>query len=92
MTKRKNSIKGELEKIVRKKISPEEASQYGLEAMDTKNMSILRAIAMAQVKRGLEGDLKAAVFIEELLGNDEDGGSATPFDVVVKVVGERNGD
>ncbi len=91
MAEKRNSIREELSKIVRKKISPEYAETLGITNADKKGMSVMRAIAMAQVKKSLEGDLKAAMFIEELLGN-ENGEGASPFDVVVKVVGESNGD
>ena len=86
MAKKRNSIKDELSKIVRKKVSPSYAEELGIVGDKKESMSVIRAIAMAQVKKGLEGDLKAAMFIEELLDND-DGESAAPFDVVVKVVG-----
>ena len=90
MAEKKNSIREELSKIVKKKISPEYAEQLGITNTDKKSMSVMRAIAMAQVKKSLEGDLKAAMFIEEIL-DDSDSESAPPFDVVVKIVGEGDG-
>lgn len=91
MAKRKNSIKRELAKIVRKKVEPSYLEKLGVVSDSTKHPSILQAIALAQVKKGLEGDLKAAEFIEELLCDDEENDSCAPFDVVVKVVGGSDG-
>lgn len=91
MAKTKSSIKGELAKIVRKKVEPSYLESLGIVAGATKEPSILQAIALAQVKKGLEGDLKAAEFIEELLCDDEGGDTGAPFDVVVKVVENGNG-
>ncbi len=90
MTKKQNSIKAELLKIVRKKISAEYLEKVGLSDLAKKRPSILEALALAQVKKGLEGELKAAMFIEELL-DDTETDCARPYDVVVKVVGEENG-
>ena len=90
MAEKKNSIRDEISKIVKKKVSPEYAEALGITSSDRKRMSVMKAIAMAQVKKSLEGDLKAAMFIEEIL-DDSDGESAPPFDVVVKIVGENNG-
>ena len=90
MTKRQNSIKAELLKIVRKKLSAEYLEKSGISELARKRPSVIEALALAQVKRGLEGDLKAAMFIEELL-DDTETESARPFDVVVKVVGGENG-
>lgn len=91
MAKRQTSIKGELRKIVRRRLSDEEVSEKGLSVLGKKNPSVIEALALAQVKKGLEGDLKAAIFIEELLGNNEDDG-AQSYDVVVRVVDNKNGD
>ncbi len=90
MTKKQKTIKSELLRIVRKKLSAEYLEKAGIAELTRKNPSVVEALALAQVKKGLEGDLKAAVFIEELLGNAE-AESATPCDVVVKVVGGENG-
>lgn len=91
MAKGKSSIKSELAKIVRKRVEPSYLDTLGIVAKGAKSPSVLQAIALAQVKKGLEGDLKAAEFIEELLCDDEDAGAQAPFDVVVKVVGETHG-
>ena len=91
MAKKKDSIKRELAKIVRKKVEPSYLEKLGIVADTAKHPSILQAIALAQVKKGLEGDLKAAEFIEELLCDNEENGSCAPFDVVVKVVGGNDG-
>ena len=91
MAKEKNSIKGELSKIVRKKVAAPYLEKLGVVANEKANINILEAIALAQVKKGLEGDLKAAMFIEQML-SDNQTESAPSFDVVVKVVGEENGD
>lgn len=90
MTKKQNSIKAELLKIVRKKISAEYLEKTGISELAKKRPSVIEGLALAQVKKGLEGDLKAAMFIEELLGGT-DSDCARPYDVVVKVVGEENG-
>ncbi len=93
MAKAKSSIKGELAKIVRKKVEPSYLETLGVLTGVTKCPSILQAIALAQVKKGLEGDLKSAEFIEKLLcSNDgEENKSAEAFDVVVKVLDGCNG-
>ena len=89
---KKKSIKNELLKIVRKKVSPSCLEELGIASNGKENLSVLSAIALAQVKKGLEGDLKAAMFIEGLINNDEKTEEgASSFDVVVKVVGEENG-
>lgn len=90
MTKKQKTIKSELQKIVRGKLPAEYLENVGLSELCAKPPSVLRALALAQVKKGLEGDLKAAVFIEELLDDSENAENAAPFDVVVKVVGEEN--
>ena len=90
MTKKQKTIKSELQRIVRGKLSAECLERVGLSELCAKPPSVLRALALAQIKKGLEGDLKAAVFIEELLDDGEDAGGAEPHDVVVKVVGEEN--
>ncbi len=90
MAKKQKTIKSELLKIVRKKLSPEYLEKAGIAELARKQPSVIEALALAQVKKGLEGDLKAAVFIEELLDDTEADG-AQPYDVVVKVVGEENG-
>lgn len=90
MTKRQNSIKAELLKIVRKKLDAEYLEKTGLAELAKKRPSVIEGLALAQVKKGLEGDLKAAMFIEELLDGTETE-SARPFDVIVKVVGGENG-
>ncbi len=90
MTKKQNSIKAELLKIVRKKLSGEYLEKTGISELAKKRPSVIEGLALAQVKKGLEGDLKAAMFIEELLGETETEG-ARPFDVIVKVIGGENG-
>lgn len=90
MTKKQKTIKGELLKIVRKKLSAEYLEKTGMSELSKKRPSVIEGLALAQVKKGLEGDLKSAMFIEELL--DETGEeSARPYDVVVKVIGGENG-
>lgn len=89
MAKRKSSIKSELAKIVRKRVATPYLEKLGVVEGATKAPSILQAIALAQVKKGLEGDLRAAEFIEELLSCDEEEGSGdAPFGVEIKVVGD----
>jgi len=90
MTKKKGTIKSEIAAIVRKKVDPSYLDSLGIVANGTKSPSVLQAIALAQVKKGLEGDLKAAQFIEELLSDDGITERTAPFDVVVKVVGDGN--
>ena len=90
MAKKRHTLKRELERIVRQRLEDEYLDKLGIGALAKKNPSVLQAIALAQVKKGLEGDLRAAEFIEELL-DEEEIAEAAPFDVVVKVVGEGNG-
>ena len=91
MAKRSSSIKSELRKIVRRKIDASYLSELGIVFGFKEKPSILQAIALAQVKKGLEGDLKAAMFIEEILGGDE-AEMDSVCDVVVKVLGETDAD
>lgn len=91
MAKRKNTIKGEMAKIVRKKVSSSYMESLGLGNGEEENVTILRAIALAQVKKGLEGDLKATEFIEKLLDTEEENTSVENFGVVVRVVGGEDG-
>lgn len=91
MAKKESSIKNELAKIVRKKVEPSYLESLGIVAGATRKPSILQAIALAQVKKGLEGDLKAAEFIEEILCDDNENANTSPFDVVIKVVGNGDG-
>ena len=91
MTKKKNTIKREMAKIVRKKLPSGYTDSFELIDDGNKKVTILRAIALAQVKKGLEGDLKAAEFIEKLLDSEEESVTSGDFGVVVKVVGEENG-
>ncbi len=87
MAKRSSSIKNELQRIVRRKIDASYLSELGIVFGFKEKPSILQAIELAQVKKGLEGDLKAAMFIDEILGgNEADLGSGC--DVVVRVLGE----
>lgn len=55
MTKKQNSIKAELLKIVRKKISAEYLEKTGISELAEKRPSIIEGLALAQVKKGLEG-------------------------------------
>ena len=87
MAKRSSSIKTELRRIVRRKIDASYLSELGIEFGFKEKPSILQAIALAQVKKGLEGDLKAAMFIEEVLGGSE-AELSSGCDVVVRVLGE----
>ncbi len=93
MAHAKNTIRGELAKIVRKKVEPSYLEKLGVPVEVKKSPSILQAIALAQVKKGLEGDLKAAEFIEKLLCDNGDVQSKTEkeFDVVVKVLDDPDG-
>ncbi len=89
MTKKKNTIKREMAKIVRRKLPSGYSDSFDLG--DNGKVTILRAIALAQVKKGLEGDLKAAEFIEKLLDSEEEKEPSENFGVVVRVVGEEDG-
>ncbi|MBQ9986495.1 MAG: hypothetical protein IJP38_09360 [Oscillospiraceae bacterium] len=91
MTKKRHTLKHELEKIMKQRLEPEYLEKIGIGELAKKKPSVLRAIALAQVKKGLEGDLRAAEFIDELLCEETQTAEAAPFDVVVKVVGEGNG-
>ncbi|MBQ8003986.1 MAG: hypothetical protein IJ299_02730 [Oscillospiraceae bacterium] len=93
MANAKSSIKGELAKIVCKKVEPSYLESLGILSGITKSPSILQAIALAQVKKGLEGELKAAEFIEKLLcsNSEEKEEGADSFDVVVKVLDGNDG-
>ena len=93
MAHAKNTIRWELAKIVRKKVEPSYLEKLGVPVEVKKSPSILQAIALAQVKKGLEGDLKAAEFIEKLLCDNGDVQIKTEkeFDVVVKVLDDPDG-
>lgn len=93
MAHAKSTIRGELAKIVRKKVEPSYLEKLGVPVEVKKSPSVLQAIALAQVKKGLEGDLKAAEFIEKLLcdNGDEQSGKEQEFDVVVKVLDGTDG-
>lgn len=93
MAHAKNTIRGELAKIVRKKVEPSYLEKLGVPVEVKKSPSVLQAIALAQVKKGLEGDLKAAEFIEKLLCDNGgvQSGTEKEFDVVVKVLDDQNG-
>ena len=88
MAHAKSTIRGELAKIVRKKVEPSYLKKLGVPVEVKKSPNVLQAIALAQVKKGLEGDLKAAEFIEKLLCDNGDTQSKEKedFDVVVKVL------
>lgn len=89
----KSTIRGELAKIVRKKVEPSYLKKLGVPVEVKKSSSVLQALALAQVKKGLEGDLKAAEFIEKLLCDNGEAQSETEqgFDVVVKVLDSSDG-
>lgn len=91
MTKKKNTIKSEMAKIVRRKIPSSYMESFDIIGDGKDNVTVLRALALAQVKKGLEGDLKAAEFIEKLLNVGEEEIQNDDFGVVVKVVSEENG-
>lgn len=91
MTKKKNTIKREMAKIVRQKIPSSYMEYFDIIEGGKENVTVLRALALAQVKKGLEGDLKAAEFIEKILSSGDDEVQSDSFGVVVKVVGEENG-
>ena len=92
MAKKKYTLKNELRKIVRKRVDPSYIEKLGIGVEIPERTNVLQAIALAQVKKGLEGDLKAAEFIEELLYEaEEPTDSNESLDVVVKVVGAENG-
>lgn len=91
MTKKKNTIKREMAKIVRRKIPSSYMESFDIIDGGKENVTVLRALALAQVKKGLEGDLKAVEFIEKLLCSGEEEVQNDNFGVVVKVVGEENG-
>ncbi len=87
--KRKNSIRQEIESLVRQRVDPMYLERIGgvVNTDCDGDVSVCRAIAMAQVKKGLEGDLRAAEFIEEILSEDAGDGTDSPFRLVLKVVG-----
>ncbi|MBE6911862.1 MAG: hypothetical protein E7473_04995 [Ruminococcaceae bacterium] len=91
MAKEKNTIKREMAKIVRKKLPSSYAEGFDFGEDGKGSVTVLRAIALAQVKKSLEGDLRATEFIEKLLCSGEESVENENFDVVVKVVGEENG-
>lgn len=93
MAHAKSTIRGELAKIVRKKVEPSYLEKLGVPVEVKKSPSVLQAIALAQVKKGLEGDLKAAEFIEKLLCDNggTQSGKEQEFDVVVKVLDDPDG-
>lgn len=93
MAHAKSTIRGELAKIVRKKVEPSYLEKLGVPVEVKKSPSVLQAIALAQVKKGLEGDLKAAEFIEKLLGDNGgvQSGAEKEFDVIVKVLDGPDG-
>ncbi len=89
----KSTIRGELAKIVRKKVEPSYLKKLGVPVGVKKTPSVLQAIALAQVKKGLEGDLKAAEFIEKLLCDDGEAQSEAEkeFNVVIKMLDGTDG-
>jgi len=90
VAKGQRTIKSEISKLVRKRVEPSYLEKLGVLSCGKKNVDVLHAIALAQVKKGLEGDLKSAMYIEQLLSDEcEDADSG--FDIVVKVVGEGDG-
>ncbi len=94
MAHAKSTIRGELAKIVRKKVEPSYLEKLGVPVEVKKTPSVLQAIALAQVKKGLEGDLKAAQFIEQILCDNAGVQSEEEqrgFDVVVKVLDGTDG-
>ncbi len=91
MTKKKNTIKREMAKIVRQKIPSSYIESFDIGEGGKENVTVLRALALAQVKKGLEGDLKAAEFIEKLLCSGDEEVHSDNFGVVVKVVGGEDG-
>ena len=83
------TIRGELLKIIRRKVDPSYAENLGILDGRKKSLSVCRAIALAQVKKGLEGDLKAAEFIENVLSDDVgEENNGAEFRVELKVVGD----
>lgn len=93
VAKKRQSISGELRKIVRKNVSAPYIERLGVLSEEVSNMSVLRAIALAQVKKGLDGDLKATELIEEMLTSEEEllpEQEQTP-EIVVRVVSSENG-
>ena len=89
----KSTIRGELAKIVRKKVEPSYLKKLGVPVGVKRTPSVLQAIALAQVKKGLEGDLKAAEFIEKLLYDDGEAQSEAEkeFNVVIKMLDGTDG-
>ncbi len=94
--KKVNSIKREIEALLKKNVTPTYLEQRIGNIVDADagdNVSVCRAIAMAQVKKGLEGDLRAAEFIEDILAGEEEA-EDPKFELVLKVVnpsGAKNG-
>ena len=87
MAEKGATIRGELSKIVRRKVDASYAENLGILDGKKKTLSVCRAIALAQVKKGLEGDLKAAEFIEKVLSEGESKENDAEFRVELKVVG-----
>ena len=88
--KKRSSIKLEIESLVREKVDQSYIERLGgvFDSGLGADVSVCRAIAMAQVKKGLEGDLKAAEFIEDILTDCKQDSGDSPFELVLKVVGE----
>ncbi len=87
--KRVNSIRREIEALLKRNIDPiylEQRIGKIVDADACDNVSVCRAIAMAQVKKGLEGDLRAAEFIEDILAGEEEA-EEPKFELVLKVEG-----
>ena len=86
--KKMPSIKEEILNLLREPVPEEYSEKLGI--AEGEQTTICRAIAMAQVKKGLDGDLKAAEFIEEI--SEETGQEKEDaFRLTVKVVGAENG-
>ncbi len=87
--KKKSSIKLEIESLVKEKVDPSYLERIGsiVDTESADDVSVCRAIAMAQVKKGLEGDLRAAEFIEDILSEAEREKADPNLKLVLKVVG-----
>ncbi len=86
--KKKTSIKEEILNLLREPVPEEYSEKLGLG--DAEETTICRAIAMAQVKKGLDGDLRAAEFIG-VISDETEQEKEEPFKLTVNIVGAENG-
>jgi CHASE3 domain sensor protein len=60
----RRSIKEILEELSTRTVTPEEAEEYGME----EGTSLLEAATLAQFRRAMKGDTKAAEYVRDTLG------------------------